>query len=528
MLRSLLVSSLLILPFFASAQGNQSPKAVIVITVNQFYPEWMQQFSEYASHGGFKRLNAGTKINADYNYYFLQRGVDQASLLTGSYPSKHGIAQLGGYSYLQRKCVDDFIDTRYTTLSGDQTSDGVSPKALQLITLGGAMKMQNSFSKAYSIATNKEEALLSAGAGSNNAIWLDEDTGNWTSSSFYGDNVDMWLKSYNSKQNRDSILRMGWMPMAAESQKSGSIRIVGKLANTDYFFYDLQKAQKNYNTYRVLKATPHVNTMTLNLAKHLIKEQAIGKDNDPDLLTISLSSLDYMNRDFVIGAPEFRDLVVRMDRDLNHFLSFLDNEIGKDNYTLLFTYAQPRELLPEDLQPMRMPSDYFSMFKAMALLKSYLNLIYGEGDWIAHYNAAQIYLNRELIASRKISLGDIQSQIAQFLNDFEGIDRVITSTSLIETGVTGTTENKVRNSFYRKKSGDIFVCMSPYWAFENNHNIPNQQEYSRRNIVPLYVIGHAHNRFSAKKCKVTDIMPTLCDLLNISTPYQAEGESFLK
>ena len=225
------------------------------------------------------------------------------------------------------------------------------------------MKMQNALTKTYSLATNKEEALRSDGAWSNNAIWLDEDTGNWTTSTFYGDNVDMWLRTYNSKMNKYSVLRIGWIPLAAENQKSSTIRIVNKLTSNENFYYDLQKAQRNYNTYRVLKATPHINTMTLNFAKHLIKEQAIGKDNDPDLLTISLSSLDYMNRDFPVTAPEFRDLVVRMDRDLGHFVSFLDREIGKDNYTLLFTYTQPRELLPEDLQQFRMPREYFSMFK---------------------------------------------------------------------------------------------------------------------------------------------------------------------
>lgn len=510
------------------AQTTQ-PKVIVVVTINQFYPEWIDHYKEYCTYGGFKRLEQkAQKIEGDYNYYFSQRGVDQATLFTGSYPSMHGIPTLSPYDYLQHKNKNLVVDSNYPCIIEEGTTEGASPVALQVMTLGGILRMHNPFSKSYSVAINKEEALLSAGAGSNNAFWIDETRGEWVTSSFYGVDADLWLRSYNRKSKRDSLMKLGWMPLNAENQKNSTIRIVSKLGNADSFYYDLLKAKRNYDTHRVLKATPHVNTLAVDLACNLIKEQCLGKDNDTDLLTLSLGSLDYMNRDFSIFAPEFKDLVIRMDRDLATLFNFLDDEVGKDNYLLICTFCQARELQPEDLQVYRMPSNYFSIFKAMALLKSYLNLLYGEGEWIASYNAAQIYLNRELIISKKLSLRELQDQIARFLTEFEGIDKVITASSLMETGVSGVTEQRIRNSFYRKKSGDLFICMAPYWSYETNSGVLSPQEYSRRTRVPFYLLGNGQYRFINKNCKIVDLVPSICEMLNLGLPYWIEGESMIE
>ena len=52
----------------------------------------------------------------------------------------------------------------------------------------------------------------------------------------------------------------------------------------------------------------------------------------------------------------------------------------------------------------------------MALLKSYLGLVYGPGDWISDYDQGQIYLNRELIEQKKINLKEMQDKVADFYN----------------------------------------------------------------------------------------------------------------
>ncbi|MCC8172859.1 MAG: alkaline phosphatase family protein [Odoribacter sp.] len=137
--------------------------------------------------------------------------------------------------------------------------------------------------------------------------------------------------------------------------------------------------------------------MVAEVAENLIIGEKLGIDNDPDLLCISFSCLDYMNREFGVEAKEFEDVLLRLDRNIEKLFSVLDSKVGKGNYTLFLTFSESRELLPEELNRMRIKGGYFSIFKAIALLKSYLNLTYGAGDWITDFDAGQIYLNRELI-----------------------------------------------------------------------------------------------------------------------------------
>ena len=54
--------------------------------------------------------------------------------------------------------------------------------------------------------------------------------------------------------------------------------------------------------------------------------EGLGKDNDVDLLALGFSSLDYMNRDFGVYAREFQDMVLRMDKDIQRLLEFLDSK----------------------------------------------------------------------------------------------------------------------------------------------------------------------------------------------------------
>lgn len=130
------------------------------------------------------------------------------------------------------------------------------------------------------------------------------------------------------------------------------------------------------------------------LAEKLIDEERLGEDNDPDLLAVNFSCLDYMYRDFSIDSEEEKDMLIRLDSDIADLMKKLDTKVGKGNYTVFLTFSEMRELMPEDLQKIKVNSDYFSIFRAVALLKSYLALIYGPGDWIADYDQGQIYLNR--------------------------------------------------------------------------------------------------------------------------------------
>lgn len=514
-----LVGLLLLLNITVFAVESKT-KLVVGITIGHFYPEWLMIYQNDFAEGGFRRLmNQGKQVVADYRYLYSQSGVDQATIYTGLLPSEHGVVAHEWYDRLRNKRLNNVESEDYRMVG--EEGKGLSPDWLQALTLGCAMKMNNVFSKVYSVSVNGEEAVLSGGSCANMALWLSEKTGKWVSSNYYSDSLPGWLNIYNTKMESDFFVHRGWMSLEDEGGNTTAMKLKSKVGLANGFFYDLAQAKRKYDTYRILKATPYVNTLVLDMAKELVKSEQLGFDNDADLLALNLSCLDYMNRDFGVYSKEFQDVVLRMDRDLEKLLKELDERVGKGNYTVFLTFSEARELLPEELNKMRLSADYFSIFKAVALLKSFLNLIYGEGEWVLDYDATQIYLDRALIEKKKIPLKDIQDKIADFLVEFEGVSRVLTSHSLTHNSSSSGVEVLFQNSFSQKRSGDILYALQPTWIPILKDREDNYARYSKRHKVPLYFYGAGVPANLPAECEMTSLLPMLCELLKIPVPYTA-------
>ena len=428
-MRKCIAFLLLMLAAGGTAWGKgEKTRLVVGITVNHFYPEWLEMYGYGLSEKGLKRIMGGGGSVADYGYMYSQTGVDQATIYTGAVPAEHGIVAHEWYDRLRGGRQNDVADKEFRLIG--EEGEGVSPNGMQALTLGCVMKMNNAFAKVYSIGANAEEAVLGGGSCANLALWLSDKTGKWVSSSFYADSLPGWLGAYNAKVESDHFIRRGWMPLEDEEGNLVALKLKSKVGMKEGFYYDLIQAKRKYETYRILKATPYVNTMVADLAGELVRQEQLGRDNDTDLLALNFSCLDYMNLDYEVRSKELQYVVMRLYMVVERLLAVLDEYVGEGNYTVFLTFAEARELLPEDLQKVRVPSGYFSIFKAVALMKSFLGLLYGEGDWILDYDASQIYLDRALLEKHKIPLQEMQDKVADFLVEFEGVARVVTAHAL--------------------------------------------------------------------------------------------------
>ena len=512
---------LLILQGMVSMAAENKTKLIVGITVSNFYPEWVTIYKNDLEEVGLKRIcGQGREMMADYRYLYSQTGVDQATIYTGLLPSEHGVIAHDWYDRLRGKRQNNVISDNCLML-GEDGVKGLSPEGLQALTLGCAMKMNNVFSKVYSVAVNGEEAVLSGGSCANMAIWLSEESGKWISSDYYADSLPGWLQAYNAKMESDFFIRRGWMALGDEDGNATSLRLKNKIGLGNNFYYDLAQAKRKFDTYRILKATPYANTLVTDLALELLKTEQLGHDNDADLLALNFSCLDYMNRDYGVYSREFQDVVMRLDRDVEKLLNELDSRVGKGNYTVFLTFSEARELLPEELAKMRLTSGYFSIFKAVALLKSFLNLAYGEGEWILDYDAEQIYLDRQLIEQKKISLKEMQDKIADFMIEFEGVGHVLTAYSLTHNASSAGKEVLFQNAFSQKRSGDILYSLVPTWIPTLKEREDNYARYSKRNRVPLYLYGAGVPQDLPQECQMTALLPMLCRILEVPVPYTA-------
>ena len=509
----MLISFMLI--FCAKSIAGERPKLIVGITVSQFYPEWINSYEYELGQGGFKRLLSDAKsLRADYGYAYSQTGTDHATIYTGTYPSEHGIVSHAWYDRMRK--------VRVPNIESDST-----PVNMKVLGAAAYMKMVNDYSRVYSIAMRPEDALLSGGTFANNIFWFDTKTGKMTYSKFCNEKPT-WLSALNNRLNIDSILTEGWMPLASERRNMNNV--LGKLAarvKAD-FYYDLKQSKSSEQSYQMLHAVPYANDVVTETALELMKRERLGLDNETDLLMLSFSSLDYMNRDYAINSKEFKDLVLRLDRNIESLLTELDQRCGKGEYSVFVTFVEGREMLPVDLAQYRLSGNYFSIYRSVALLKSYLKLLYGQGEWILSYDSGQIYLNRELIQKSKLNLYDFQKNVADFLSDFEGISRVITASELNVLSADSGVAWLLINSFYPKRSGDVMFLLESSWIPVLQDREDVYCRYSKRRYVPLYFYGFGSDKIKENTCNMTDILPTICDMVGIAPPYNVSGSSLIE
>ncbi len=308
---------------------SEKPKLVVGIVIDHLRADYYFRYSNLLGDGGFKRLmNLGTYCkNSRFSYLYSQAGPDHASIFTGTPPAFHGIISNGWYNRLSGELELAKEDSETKLVGIESEEKGSSPKKMLASTLGDEIKLFNSRSRVVGVALNCESALFSAGHAADGAYWMDDLSGKFITSSYYQDTLYNWVKEFNEKKFADFYLNRVWTPFNDGNAPSVSDKLLGKVGLNNQFFYDLNKEKREHG-YKAIKTTPFGNMLVKDFAISAIINENLGKDDDADFLSVTFSCLDEKHRDLSPFAPEMIDNFVRLDQELEHFLSFLDEQIG--------------------------------------------------------------------------------------------------------------------------------------------------------------------------------------------------------
>ncbi|MGH7455488.1 MAG: alkaline phosphatase family protein [bacterium] len=177
-----------------------TPKLAVVIVVDQMRYDYLVRFAGLFSGGLAKLWREGAVFsNAHHDHANTETAPGHATLLTGSYPSHHGIVandwherQTGRKIY----CVDD--SNKALVKSGDTVAndayaiDGKGPHRLQRHTLGDWLKAKYPRAKVISISGKDRSAILMAGFEADAAYWFYAPSGGFVSSRYYLEALPAW------------------------------------------------------------------------------------------------------------------------------------------------------------------------------------------------------------------------------------------------------------------------------------------------------------------------------------------------
>ena len=513
---------------------SDKPRLIVGIVIEQMRSDYISRFWDKFCEGGFKRLiQDGTWCsNASYNYFHTQTAVGYATAFTGSMPSSHGIVGDEWYDRVSNKLTQAVADESVKTVGGSYDAGKYSPHNMLGTTIGDEIKLTNfRQSKVFGVSLDPVSAILPAGHMADGAFWYDVENGSWITSSYYMPYLPNWLIEENKKKLADLYLTKTWDTTFPVQQYISSltdenpyeIGIGGRIV-FPYYLSDIARGMSISARYRLLKQTPFGNSLTKDMAIATMVNENLGKDEFTDLLTVSFVATEYIGNAFGPLSVELEDAFLKLDRDLEHFFQFIDEFAGMKNTLIFVTSNHGAAQTPAYLADSKVPVGSFNFNSALALLRSYLNALYGSGEWIKGYFGQQLYLDSDLIENSKFKLDDFRNTVAQFLVQFTGVSNTLTATTLQNSQFTEGYRSKMQNNYFPRRSGDVFVTLHPGWVEKSERVTSHNSAYPYDAQVPLIWYGWKVKRdMILRPIDMTDLAPTVSAMMNIMVPNAASG-----
>jgi len=529
-----LISLFIFSVVYSQKKFSNPPKLIVGITIEEMRYEMLLRYWDAFTDDGFKQVidEGALCTQVHHNYLITQNAPGHATIVTGTNPSYHGIIADRWYDKLSKKYIGAADEKKYNLMNGRITFGNFTPENLLASSIGDELKLAtNDSSKVISIATNPVSSVISGGRLADYAFWFNDENGKWITGNYYIDSLPEWVHEFHEKDFRNIYMKQTWSTLySLEENYQSSLPDnnpfeIGIRLYRYTFPYDLNYLKNRSGNYKYLKYTPFGNTYTKDFAISTIIGENLGKDNFTDFLNVSFSASSYAGDLFGPRSVEIEDVFLRLDRDIKHFIDFLNNHIGIENVLIYITSDRGVADVPEYLKYKKQNAGIFEPQKALSLLNSYLSILYGDGDWIDFYQSGQLYINQQMIDQSGVVLSEIQEQAAGFLVQYSGVADAVPAMSLINSQFTAGIKEKMQNSFHQKRSGDVIVNLEPGWIEKDGKATGSGSGYNYDTHVPLIWYGwKVKNSRIDENIETTDIAPTIAWILKITSPNASIGK----
>lgn len=316
-------------PLSASAQAYVGrPKLIVVIVIDQFRGDYLNRDRDKFKGRGFRLfMDEGAWFtDCYYDYANTKTAPGHATIGTGAYTDGHGIdsnewwdtsrsfdVQVSSVEDERYKLVDLPHDSVPANMPGAPPTAlnfvvGSSPLNLRATTFGDELRLATQGrAQVFGVSLKDRAAILPVGQSANGAFWIDNTSGQFTTSTYYMEHLPEWARVFNA---------------------SGRIQQAEREANVDTSttqFYDL------------VGRTPAANSYELDFVKALITGEKLGQNGVTDEVVVSLSANDIQGHQFGPDSDSEQQMILSLDRDLDGFFGWLDQNVGLGNVWLALT-----------------------------------------------------------------------------------------------------------------------------------------------------------------------------------------------
>ena len=523
-------------PFLSQGQKKQ-PKLVVGIVVDQMRYDYLTRFWDKYGDGGFKKLvNEGFNCkNANYNYMPTYTGPGHASIYTGTTPENHGIISnhwYNKYANNEMYCAGDSTEMTVGTLTD---AGKMSPRNLVSTTITDELKLAtNNRGKVIGISIKDRGAILPAGHKADAAYWYDGgEEGKWITSTFYMEELPKWVQKVNETNSSNKYLNGKWETLLPIKEYAESIADNNPYEGTfneedaPVFPHDLKALRDSNHNYSLIKSTPYGNTILKELALAAVEGESLGSDDFTDFLAVSFSSPDYVGHKYGPMSVEIEDTYLRLDKDLEEILNYLEKKFGSDEVLIFLTADHGAVNVPQYLIDNNLPAGYFDLSAFKTELNGFLKEKYNSDSIVANVSNYQVFLNHSYIKKNKLDVVVIENEVARFGLTQKGVAKAVTASDLKSTEFSDRIIANAQRGFNQSRSGDVLFVLESGWIPAGyNTGTTHGSPYSYDTHVPLLWYGAGVKKgVSDKFVVIPDIAATLAALLQIQMPSACTGKT---
>ena len=504
----------------------QKLKLVVNIVVGGISADVLERFGEGFSAEGFTRFAAEGTVYTSAHYGYMQTSspAGLATLTTGVNPSMHGIASGAWIDHVTGNRVSLVDDPAVQGVNTDPGTGKFSPLHIVMPTLGDKLLGESPASKVISIASEPLSAIV-AGGQSGTAYWMDQMRAVWVSSTTYMKTLPDWAKDYNTSRPANAFIEAGWTPARTLKMYRSSTNTIFA-GGTGQRLPSFRKGDRS--DYGAMLQSPAGNTLTADFARRVVENEKLGADDATDILNVCFDASRHIVRRYGSTSIEVEDMLYRLDLDLSSMVRAITTAVGAGNVLFVLTSdhgaSEPWDAGGKE-EVRSVVRDRFNVGQFKTLLGSFLGVQFGTGDWVLDYIDGQVYLNHNLIYKKNLSLAEVQNRAATFALQFRGVSHVLTSTALVSGYYGAGYGQKMQNSFYPRRGGDLMLGFMPGWIEERpDAKSLSGSMYDYDTHVPLMLFGwKIPARRVDTEVDMTRLAPTLARFIGINRPIASDG-----
>ncbi len=499
------------------------PRLVVLLVVDQLRSDLLDKYGDLYS-GGLKRLREDGHFytNATHDHSVTETAGGHATLSTGVYPSRHAVVSDEWFELHDGKWVyTSNVDDPDARIVGHPDLPGRSPRKLMRSGLGEWLTTASPRSIIASVSGKDRGAIQPAAHAKGYVYWFERTFGRFVTSTYYRNADPAWITSFNDDMQQRYRADTLWTSLVPRSLLAradrDSIPTEGDGIHTAFpHRYSLERLPSGF--WYWFSNIPDLDLVTFDLARSMVTNLRLGRDDAPDFLNISASSTDRVGHAYGPDSREQLDNLLRLDRELGSFFDFLDRSVGKGKWTIMLTADHGILDLPEDIRA-RGGFAYRITARDRAVFDSLRRIARGSSD----PKAAAIRLRDDLKKLPIVADAWTHEQLdsGQPADSFEVLERRSRWPGR-EDGIFSRDGVEVRflpGVVYSQTTVDsMSVFFRPHGT---NHGSPY---YYDRHVPMIFMGPGIKPGRDASRARTIDFAPTFAAILRIPYPPDLDGK----